>query len=94
MTDAARPDSIRNAGWSGATRRSSSSVESGPTPPKKAPTLPFPFLQVGTQQRWLLLVGDLGGREVLGAPADAEAARPLARRFFTHWTSPRGATPR
>ena len=31
----------RNTGWSGAMRRSSSSLESGPTPPKKAPTSHF-----------------------------------------------------
>ena len=31
----------RNTGWSGAMRRSSSSLESGPTPPKNAPTSHF-----------------------------------------------------
>jgi hypothetical protein len=36
---------IRNAGWSGAIRRSSSSGESGPTPPKNAPTSHFKRLR-------------------------------------------------
>ena len=33
-----RPGSIWKTGWSGAMRRSSSSVASGPTPPKNTPT--------------------------------------------------------
>jgi hypothetical protein len=43
LSYASQPRLMRNAGWSGAIRRSSSSVESGPTPPKKAPTSHFHF---------------------------------------------------
>ena len=38
-------DSIRNTGWSGPMRRSSSSDASGPTPPKKTPTSAFQRLR-------------------------------------------------
>ena len=39
----AASQSMRKAGWSGAMRRSSSSLASGPTPSKKAPTSHFHF---------------------------------------------------
>jgi hypothetical protein len=55
-------------------QRSSASEESGPTPPKTIADLPLPALEVPAQDRWLVVVGDLGRAERLLAAAEQQAA--------------------
>lgn len=64
----------RMIGWSGAMRRSSSSPDPGPTPSKNLPTSHFPALQMGAQDRQLVVVGEFAGAEVLCAAAEQQAA--------------------
>ena len=79
-------------GWSGAIRLELLVGGVGTDAVEEGADLPFPLLQVGAQQRGLLVLGDLGRGELLERRRRARRPPPLARMLRTHWVWPRGAT--